>query len=186
MDIEQIKLERVSHGLTFDARPHFIASAKKDMPPIPGFYIEDIRSEKVYTGYLKGLNERDISENQTYKMIIRGIGDKLKDYTYQLFLEERVENGNQIHFQVEDFKEGDEHKLVGGFLDYSGRKPNYLAFVKRKSRINGEIFEIYPDDFVFGSVSNVDKNNRILEMNPISIVNEKRYLKHKNRIFRAS
>ena len=54
MDIEQIKLGKVHLGITFNATPHFIASAKVDMPPIPGFYIKDELTEKVYTGYLKG------------------------------------------------------------------------------------------------------------------------------------
>ena len=186
MDIEQIKLGKVHLGITFNATPHFIASAKVDMPPIPGFYIKDELTEKVYTGYLKGLNEKDISEKQEYKMIIRGVGNKMKDYTHQLFLEERLEEENQIHFQVNDFKDKDGQKLVGEFLDYPGIKPRYLIFVKHRFENNGNVIEIYPNDFVFGRVTNVNITHHMVEVHPISIISKERYLRHKNRIFRAT
>jgi len=181
MFYERIHLDRIEAGrTTFNAVPHFMAMPKENLEGKPAFYLED--EIEIYTGYLQGLNPRDVDEDREYKLIVRGVGNRLRDSTFQVFLEERVEKNDLIHVPVIDKHNKHSNKLVGGFLQHGDRFPRYTTFMYNRTPKN-EVISI--GDFVYGRVKDV-KNNNLLELAPISIVSKSRGDKWKNRIIRAT
>ena len=114
---EQKKLDFVERGVVFEAFPHFIAPEKHNVPESPAMFIKDLSTGRVFTGFVRALNPRDIKIDRKYKLVIRGIGHWLKDNTTALFLEEIVEPGDKIHVHTTSMSKNE--KLFGRFLRYN-------------------------------------------------------------------
>ena len=198
-----------------DVQPHFIADAKRDLPPVPGFFISD-RDEKRYAGFLRGLNPDDLPRdykeylalsqlnrrrelgydqikrlNQItrafpkYRVIVRGISR----YTDKL--------GNIIAYLEERVEINDGvHVRIDGvsskggmhaqFLNYNGDKWRYGVFVDGNVVKQGEEeIGINSGNCVFGIVTGIDERQFNFNLMPVEIVDKQRFRLEKNRIVRV-
>lgn len=174
---ETIPVKGLYHGKLLEATPHYIAHSKGKLSETPVFCLEDIRDNSFYMAYLRGLNERDVKEDKLYKMIVRGFGSfDEKINTGMVFLEERVEVDNLIHVCAEGLHNANPNRLVGKFM-------HYTVFINRKN--SEDSLMVNQGDYVFGKACQVGgKENCFIDLAPVSVVNEERYSRNKNRIFR--
>ncbi|MEK6873249.1 MAG: hypothetical protein AABW91_00210 [Nanoarchaeota archaeon] len=181
---EQKKLDFVERGVVFEAFPHFIAPEKHNVPESPAMFIKDLSTGRVFTGFVRALNPRDIKIDRNYKLVIRGVGHELKDHTTALFLEEIVEPGDKIHVHTTDLSKNE--KLFGRFLRYNINKDGkdkyrYTVFVHASN--GGTRFT--PGDYIFGRAEHVCFSRNSIDLVPISAVTESRYLNFENMIIKS-
>lgn len=151
MNVQQIRIPRISKGTMFNVSPHFMAPKKRDLPEKPGFYIREIETGDRYIGYLNNLNERNISLRE-YQLIVRGIGnggDSLGNGP--LILEERLGEGNKIHFEIE-------RQINGG--RFFGRFLNYGIFINGSNSVKGE--DLLKGVYIFGRVDRITGEHRFI------------------------
>ena len=177
MQWTRIRIPVVAKGVLFEAMPHFKPKSKPNCPPALGFYIEDDAGQ-VYTGYLRGVNEKDLRLDFTFKLIIRGVSTTvLRDGTIQIFLEERVIKGDRICVQFTDQHKRDNNRLVGQFN-------RYLVFVGKAHPDKRLMIE--EGDFVIGNVQWVTGNHQFIDLIPQRKVTEDVYNRRRGQIFRAN
>ena len=172
LNIQRIKLEvRVGSLIPQAVKPHFIAPPKGQLQACLGFYLEDSASGEVFTGYLREVNQRDISLDKEFKLIVRGIGGIVdRDKTRLAFLEQYLMPGNQVHVQAID--EGkNPGVLIGNFMKYK-------AFIDKRDR-EKKLF-VNVEDYVFGNVSWVSEDHYKFNLSPTSVVSQDRYEKWRN------
>ncbi|MFA6022562.1 MAG: hypothetical protein WC781_00575 [Candidatus Pacearchaeota archaeon] len=168
-----IVVPKIVLGKAFNAVPHYIAPAKGNLSETPVFCLEDMKENR-YVAYLRGLNKKDVKPDREYKMIVRGLGS-LESEICVAFLEERVEIDNLIHVQAEE-KHDTTDKLVGKFM-------HYQVFIDNFNILN-EV-DVEKGNYIFGKAYHIGGREKcFIDLMPISVVSEERYLKHKNRIFR--
>ena len=101
-------------------KPNFIPPPKESCPPSLGFYLED-QHGRVYTAYLRGINQRDIDSaeetglQKTFRVIVTGIGRILNDGTQQVFLRPAINIGDQFYLEITDRHDYQRRKFVGHF-----------------------------------------------------------------------
>ncbi|MEM3113064.1 MAG: hypothetical protein QXI33_01420 [Candidatus Pacearchaeota archaeon] len=181
---EQKRIKRVEKGAIFSAFPHFIAPGKHGNHEAPGMFIRDIDTGEVYTGIIKGLNPNQVSLDKEYKVVIRHIGNPLKDNTRLAFLEEIVEEGNKVHVRTLEKSKIKSH-LFAYFLrftkDINGNDIyRYKVFVHK----NANNVSVSVGDYVFGIARNISHTKNLFYLSPLAIVDETTYLENENIIFR--
>jgi hypothetical protein len=174
MYFQQIRIEGVSKGTILDAKPHFIAPARGNLPKKPGFYIRDSNNGEVFTGYLYNLPWKDISLEREYKMIVRGIGEINKDCTKHMVLEERLEPENHICINIE--RQSDKNRFFGRFLRYG------IFINQGKYEISGD--EIKKSDYLIGCIEKITGEHRFADLIPLKTISKEEYNAGLNRVFR--
>jgi hypothetical protein len=176
---EHFRFDSVDHGLTFDAKPHFIASGYGKLTQKPGFYLRELKSNTIYTGFLQGTNEKDVCLERDYSVILRSFGPKMKNRTILANLEQRVNPGDMIHVEVVGNSKKNPDKLFGRFYEWLPGRFSYGVFIPPKGDWD---FDVKIGDLVFGKAVEVPKGNKYIDFKPIKIVSRERFEKWKNRI----
>lgn len=185
---DQKELDVVEKGIIFSSKPHFIATSKNYQPERPALFIRCLKTQEVFTGYIRGLNPREVSKKevleQEYRLIVRGFGSILDDKTRLLFLEEAVEKGDKIYVHILNRTKNRE-KFFGRFLrygenEYGSPKERYRVFVYPER----DSVRVEEGNYIFGKVEEVclDRNN--IDLLPLSIIGKDSYKRHENIIIK--
>lgn len=174
---ERVFVPRIDIGTEIDALPVFSTEPRYDAKgqiirgPELGLYITDERTGRDYTGFIKLLNEREVTRfqdnliSQPYHLIVRNLKPG-KGITY---LEQRVRNGDLVHVKATNTTKNGE-RIFGKFL-------SYIAFMEDNRQ---KEIRVNMGDCLFGRVMGLQKDKDTFRLLPISIISEKRFEKYKN------
>ena len=174
-------LPEVVPGVMLNLNPDFIAPSTARHSVKPGFYLRDSNSGERFTAYLEQLNSKDVSMDEEYRMIVRGIGESGGHIGGSTLarLEQRLSIGDKIHVRVEE-------RTRRG-VDYISRFLKYRVFIPPKFEKEGESVGVPLGDYIFGRVLEIRDNLTTVHfsaiLQPISVVSESRFNLHRNRIY---